>query len=112
RQHYSPSSPAYRKAAARLVRAIAERYRDHSALVAWHINNEYACHMPECHNEASTRAFRVWLKNRYRTLDALNDAWNTAFWSQIYYDWEEVFTPRKAPYISNPSQCLDFKRFT
>jgi beta-galactosidase len=112
RQHYSPSSPEYRSAAARLVRAIAERYRDHPALVAWHINNEYACHMNECHNAASTRGFRQWLRRRYGTLDALNAAWNTAFWSQTYYDWDEIFTPRKAPYDQNPAQCLDFKRFT
>lgn len=112
RQHYSPSSPSYRRAAGRLVGTIAERYREHPALAAWHINNEYACHMPECHGEASTRAFREWLKERYQTLEALNEAWNAAFWSQLYYDWEEIFTPRKAPYISNPTQCLDFKRFT
>lgn len=112
RQHYSPSSPGYRRAVAQLVRAIAERYRAHPALVAWHINNEYACHMPECHSESSTRAFREWLKNRYKTLDALNQAWSAAFWSQLYHDWDEIHTPRKAPYISNPTQCLDFKRFT
>ncbi|KAF0096190.1 MAG: beta-galactosidase [Puniceicoccaceae bacterium 5H] len=112
RQHYSPSSPSYRKAASALVRKLAERYKDHPALVAWHINNEYACHMNECHSEASTLAFRAWLKDRYQTIEALNDAWGTNFWSQRYSDWEQIFTPRKAPYFPNPSQQLDFKRFT
>ncbi|HEX2099095.1 MAG TPA: beta-galactosidase, partial [Candidatus Synoicihabitans sp.] len=112
RQHYSPSSPDYRRLAAELVRQIAQRYGRHPALVAWHINNEYACHLHECHNEASTLAFREWLKNRYGTLDALNEAWGTAFWSQLYHEWDEIFTPRKAPYHSNPSQQLDFRRFT
>lgn len=112
RQQYSPSSPTYRKFAAALVRKIAERYKHHPALVAWHINNEYACHMNECHSEASTQAFRAWLKNKYKTIDALNAAWGTAFWSQVYYHWEEIFTPRHAPYTNNPTQQLDFKRFT
>ena len=112
RQQYSPSSPIYKKFAAELVRRIAQRYRRHPALVSWHINNEYACHMQECHGEDSTRAFREWLRARYKTLDSLNDAWGTAFWSQRYDQWEEIMTPRRAPYHCNPTQCLDFKRFT
>lgn len=111
RQHYSPCSPTYRRLAAALVRKFARRYKKHPALLAWHINNEYACHMSECHGEASTRAFRAWLKRRYRSLDALNAAWGTAFWSQHYYDWNEILTPRRAPYHPNPTQQLDFKRF-
>ncbi len=112
RQQYSPSSPVYKKFAAGLVRKIAGRYRRHPALASWHINNEYACHLHECHGEDSTRAFRDWLRLKYRTLAALNVAWGTAFWSQAYGEWEEIFTPRRAPYHSNPTQCLDFKRFT
>ncbi|MDQ8181676.1 beta-galactosidase [Pelagicoccus sp. SDUM812005] len=112
RQHYSPSSSAYRKAAATLVEKIAERYQDHPALAVWHINNEYACHMQECYGEESTQRFRLWLKNKYKTLDSLNEAWGTAFWSQIFGDWDEVHPPREAPYFSNPTQQLDFKRFT
>ncbi|MDI1320766.1 MAG: beta-galactosidase, partial [bacterium] len=95
RQQYSPSSPVYKKFAAALVRKLAQRYRRHSALASWHINNEYACHLPECHNADSTRAFRAWLRAKYRTLAALNDAWGTAFWSQAYGDWAEIFTPRR-----------------
>lgn len=112
RQQYSPSSRVYRKFAAALVRKIAQRYRKHPALAAWHINNEYACHLHECHGADSTQAFRDWLRAKYRTLGALNAAWGTAFWSQGYGDWEEILTPRRAPYHSNPTQCLDFKRFT
>src|SRR5882757_8753099 len=59
RQQYSPSSPVYKKFASALVRKLAQRYRQHPALVSWHINNEYACHMQECHNADSTRAFRA-----------------------------------------------------
>jgi beta-galactosidase len=111
RQHYSPCSPTYRKLAAALVQRMARRYARHPALAAWHINNEYGCHMSECHGEASTRAWRVWLKTKYGTLDRLNAAWGTAFWSQHYYAWDEILTPRRAPYHPNPSQQLDFKRF-
>jgi len=112
RQQYSHSSRNYRRFAAALVRRLARRYRRHPALVSWHINNEYACHVPECHGPESTLAFRKWLKTKYGTLATLNTAWGTAFWSQTYSEWDEIFTPRRAPYHCNPTQCLDFKRFT
>ena len=112
RQHYSPSSPSYRKYALRLVRKLAERYARHPALACWHINNEYACHVDACHSTSSTEAFRRWLKKRYGSLEALNTAWGTAFWSQHYYHWEEIITPKKTPTFPNPCQDLDFRRFT
>ena len=112
RQHYCPSSSAYRAAAQRLVRQLAERYRDHPAVVLWHVGNEYACHVSECFCDESARAFRNWLKNRYASLDALNAAWGTAFWSQQYGEWEEISPPRKAPTYPNPGQQLDWRRFS
>jgi beta-galactosidase len=112
RQAYCPSSSAYRSAAAALVRRLAERYHAHPALAMWHVNNEYGCHVPACYCDASAAAFRRWLRARYRTLDALNAAWGTAFWSQRYANWNEVQPPRLAPTFVNPTQQLDFARFS
>ena len=112
RQHYCPSSPAYREAARALVTRLAERYRDHPALALWHVNNEYGCHVSECFCNESARAFRSWLRDRYVTLEALNAAWGTAFWSQEYGDWDEIDPPRVAPTFRNPSQQLDWRRFS
>ncbi|HXM56208.1 MAG TPA: beta-galactosidase, partial [Candidatus Dormibacteraeota bacterium] len=112
RQHYCPSSPAYREAARRLVEALADRYGRHPAVVLWHVNNEYGNHVPSCWCDESAAAFRAWLRGRYGTLDALNEAWGTAFWSQRYAAWEEVLPPRRAPTWTNPSQELDFRRFS
>jgi beta-galactosidase len=112
RQQYCPSSPAYREAAGNLVRLLAERYRDHPALALWHIGNEYACHVPECFCDESARDFRRWLERRYGTLEALNAAWGTAFWSQRYGAWDEIQPPRKAPTFANPAQQLDWRRFS
>jgi len=112
RQHYSPSAPAYRVHAARLVKAIAERYGHHPALAAWHVGNEFANDNGRDYGDAAAAAFRVWLLDRYGSLSALNDAWGTAFWSQRYSDFDEVLPPRSTPTFGNPTQLLDFERFS
>ncbi|CAL4861107.1 Beta-galactosidase III [Microbacterium sp. MM2322] len=112
RQHWRPTSPVFREYALRLVRALAERYGDHPAVVAWHISNELGCHNLYDYSDDAARAFRVWLEARYGTIDALNDAWGTAFWSQHYEEWDEILPPRSAPTIRNPGQQLDFERFS
>ncbi|MCI3277845.1 beta-galactosidase [Streptomyces cylindrosporus] len=109
RQHFSHSSAVYRRHAAAITEDLAARYGGHPALVMWHINNEYCTY--DWGDEAAAR-FRQWLRDKYGTLDALNSAWGTAFWSQGYGDWAEVHTPRRAHYLKNPGQVLDFKRFT
>lgn len=111
RRHYSPHSAAYRERARKLVTRLAEHYKDHPALVMWHIDNEYACHVAEDFSDAAAIAFRSWLGERYTTLDALNASWGSTFWGQIYGAWDEIQPPRAAPYMINPGHVLDWKRF-
>jgi beta-galactosidase len=112
RQHWRPTSPVFREHALRLVRALASRYAGHPALVAWHVNNELGCHNVYDYSDDAARAFRSWLSDRYETIQALNDAWGTAFWSQQYSDFDEILPPRQAASHPNPTQQLDFKRFS
>ena len=112
RQQYSPSSSEYREHAVRLVEELARRYGTHPALEAWHINNEYGCHVPRSYDARTAERFRVWLVARYGTLTELNRAWGTAFWSQQYTSFEQVEPPRAAPTLLNPTHLLDFDRFS
>ncbi|MGW5769580.1 beta-galactosidase [Streptomyces longwoodensis] len=109
RQHFSHSSATYRRYAAAITQDLAARYAGHPALTLWHINNEYCTYD---HGDEAAAAFRRWLRERYGTLDALNTAWGTAFWSQGYDTWDGVLPPRRAHYLTNPAQVLDFRRFT
>jgi beta-galactosidase len=112
RESFCPSSPEYRRAATRIAGALAERYGEHPALALWHVHNEYGAHVGPCYCETSAEAFRTWLRRRYETLRALNDAWGTAFWGQRYHEWGEITAPVQAPMPVNPSQQLDFMRFS
>ena len=116
RQAYCPSSPEYRAAAVRLAEQLARRYADHPALALWHVGNEYGCHVSRCYCDVSAEAFRDWLRRRHGAgdagLDALNAAWGTAFWSQRYTDWAQILPPRATPTFGNPTQALDFRRFS
>lgn len=108
----SHSHPAYQDASARIAGALARRYGDHPAVVMWHVHNEYGVPVGEDYSPAAVDAWRVWLRTRYVSLDALNAAWGTAFWGQRYGEWEHVGAPAAAPTTLNPAQRLDFARFT
>ena len=114
RHNSCPNSPAYRKYSVRLAEKLAERYKDYDNIVAWHISNEYG---GECYCENCEKAFRVWLKKKYGTIEALNHAWNTAFWGHTFYEWDEIVLPNLLSehfdYDRSRFQgiTLDYKRF-
>jgi beta-galactosidase len=109
RDTYCPSAPAYRAAARGIATQLGRRYGRHPALALWHVHNEYAT---TCYCDHSAAAFRGWLADRYGSLDRLNRAWTGAFWSQLYGEWDHVLPPRATQYLGNPTQLLDFRRFT
>jgi beta-galactosidase len=108
RNHFCPSSPVYRERALKVAGALVDRFASHPAVRMWHIGNEFGqvCHCDQCGEQ-----FRVWLRTRYGTIEELNRAWGTTFWSQRYDDWTEIIPPRAAPYHVNPTQTLDYRRF-
>lgn len=114
RHNSCPNSPTYRKYAERIADRLAERYRDHPAVLVWHVSNEYG---GECYCEHCEAAFRVWLKKRYGTLEGLNRAWNTSFWGHTFYDWDEIVLPSNLSehWGNNKSNfqgiSLDYSRF-
>lgn len=90
RHNSCPNSPTYRKYSVRLAEKLAERYQNYDNIIGWHIANEYG---GECYCENCEKAFRVWLKKRYGTLEELNRVWNTSFWGHTIYDWEDIVLP-------------------
>lgn len=108
RHNHCYTSPVYREKVTIMNKQLAERYAQHPAVVGWHISNEYG---GECHCNYCQEAFRGWLKRKYVTLDALNMAWWTSFWSHTYTNWSQIESP--APHGENlvHAMNLDWKRF-
>lgn len=90
RHNACPNSLVYQKYAERLATKLAERYGENPQVTCWHINNEYG---GECYCENCEKAFRVWLKDKYQTIEALNKAWNMEFWGHTVYEWDEIVLP-------------------
>jgi beta-galactosidase len=108
RHNHCLTSPVYREKVHQINGRLAERYADHPALLVWHLSNEYS---GECHCELCRAAFREWIRNKYGTLDALNQAWWTAFWSHTYTDWSQIDPPSPIGETSVHGLNLDWKRF-
>ncbi|MDO5337454.1 MAG: beta-galactosidase [Eubacteriales bacterium] len=114
RHNSCSNSPTYQHYSAMLARRLAERYKDCSSIVAWHVNNEYG---GGCWCENCEKAFRVWLREKYHTLEELNQAWDTAFWGHTFYDWEEIVVPNLLSEHFEENRTtfqgisLDYKRF-
>jgi beta-galactosidase len=105
RRQFSISSPRYRQFCREIVGRMAEALGREPNVIGWQIGNEYT---DESYDPAARAAWHAWLKAKYGTLDRLNEAWTTAYWSQTYSDWAQVpFSSDKA----NPGWMLDLKRF-
>ncbi|MDO4298836.1 MAG: beta-galactosidase [Lachnospiraceae bacterium] len=112
RRHYNYNSPVYQKLSARITEKFAEHYAKRPCIIGWQLDNEINCEVSEFYSESDTAAFRVFLQEKYGTLDALNEAWGTAFWNQTYTDWQEIHVPRTTISNStNPHEVLDYTRF-
>lgn len=114
RHNSCPCSPTYRFYSAKLAEKLASRYKDYKNIVAWHVSNEYGA---DCYCERCEHDFRNWLRVRYKSLDNLNKAWNTAFWGHTFYDWDEIVAPNNlSEHFGYNRTCfqgitIDYRRF-
>lgn len=108
RHNHCYSSPIYRKKIQQINRKLAERYGDHPALLLWHISNEYS---GECFCSLCQKNWRKWLKKKYGTLDAINQAWWMDFWGSSYSEWQQVLPPSPLGETKVHGMDLDWKRF-
>jgi beta-galactosidase len=108
RREYCPTHPGYRERGRIVTQALAEHYAEHPAVIGWQIDNEFGdrCYCPICQVY-----FQAWLQEKYDSLDGLNAAWGTVFWSHVYTDWSQIPVPAETGGSANPGLDLDYRRF-
>ena len=87
RHNHCYTAPVYREKTRKINELLAKRYGERKNLLMWHVSNEYD---GECHCEMCINAFRKWLKNKYKTIDTLNKAYWSSFWSHRFSSFDEV----------------------
>lgn len=108
RHNHCYTSPIYRQKVQTINRLLAQRYGQNPALLMWHVSNEYS---GECYCDLCTEQWRIWLKKRYGTLEAINKAWWMTFWSNNYSSWSQVMPPSPLGEHKVHGMDLDWKRF-
>ncbi|MGX6998902.1 beta-galactosidase [Caballeronia sp. KNU42] len=112
RRHYDFSSPSFFEASQKICTAVAERYGKHPAVAFWQTDNEFGCHNTVVsYSPAALQRFRGWLKQRYGSIDALNTAWGTVFWSMEFRSFDEIDLPVATVTEAHPTHRLDYRRF-
>lgn len=108
RHNHCYTSPVYREKVAIMNKKLAEHFGNHPAVIMWHISNEYGgeCHCPLCQE-----AFRSWLKEKYQTIEKLNECWSTKFWSHTYQSFDQIESPSSIGETQLHALNLDWKRF-
>ena len=106
------NNDVYLKKVTDLAKAMAEHYKDEEAIVAWQVENEIGHEGSDvCFCETCQKKFRAYLKNKYKDINELNERWGTSFWTQTYYDFDDIPLPRPSFVAQNPSLRLEWERF-
>ncbi len=108
RHNHCYTSLVYREKVRLIDMELAKRFGNHPAVIMWHISNEFGgeCHCPLCQEE-----FRRWLKEKYGTIEKLNESWCTTFWSHTYHSFDQIESPSPSGESKLHGLNLDWKRF-
>ncbi|KOS05638.1 beta-galactosidase [Flavobacterium akiainvivens] len=109
RQHASFSNEFYRSYSMKMITEQAKHYGNDSRIIGWQLDNEPASNVD--YGPDAQKRFRLWLKDKYKTIDALNKSWGTNFWSNTYTTFDQINIPQHSQWGMNLYQRLDHSRF-
>lgn len=113
RHNFCYTSAKMREKTRRIDEKLAKDFGNHPAVLLWHISNELGGNFGDgsCHCDECNAAFRKWLKDKYGSLEEVNKAWWSTFWSHIYTDWEQIHSPVPNGENLLHGLNLDWRRF-
>jgi beta-galactosidase len=112
RQHACTNHPYFRERAALITEHIAKALGSLPGVIGWQLDNEFKCHVSECMCNTCKELWHAWLKERYGSIENLNDAWGTKIWSEYYHSFEQVPQPGPAPFLHNSSLSTMYQLFS
>jgi beta-galactosidase len=114
REHADWSSPVYREYVTKIDTELAKKFGNDPRVWGWQIDNELSHYGRRfSYSQAATLKFRDWLKEKYGTIDKLNQDWGGAFWSTMYQNFGQIDIPNEETLVADPSPhaVLDFRRW-
>jgi beta-galactosidase len=112
RRFTCPTNKTYRKLSLAMATEMAKAFAETPGVIGWQIDNEFTLQpFGRCYCKYCREGFQDWSKQKYGTLDTVNQKWGTAFWSQIYTDWKQIPVPLPSNAPPNPGLALDYDRY-
>jgi beta-galactosidase len=106
------NNPALIEYSFNIVSEMAKRYGGIPQVIGWQVDNKFHIDSrARCYCENCARSFRLWLKNKYHSIEQLNRDWGTPYWGEEFVDWDQVSPPEQSSGYFNPSYKLDYQRF-
>ncbi len=100
RRHCCSNNPKYIEYSAKIVEKLASEFENDDAIIGWQVDNEIY-HWPNadgtwqanCHCEYCVAAFHKHLREKYGSVEGVNEAWNLNIFSQAYDEIEDIPAP-------------------
>lgn len=112
RQQICTNNPDFIAYSDKITEAIAQKFANHPAIVAWQLDNEFKCHIAECYCDTCLSLWHEWLREKYETIENLNAKWGTGVWSETYQSFEQIPQPKKTPYAHNAALDTNYRLFS
>ncbi len=112
RQHVCTNHPYFRERSEIIVEHMARAVGKHPGVILWQLDNELKSHVSECMCDTCKELWHVWLRQRYGTIENLNQQWGTLIWSELYQSFEQVPQPLAVPFLHNSSLSTMYRNFS
>jgi beta-galactosidase len=112
RRFTCPTNTTYRRLSLTIATEMAKMFAKTPGVIGWQIDNELTLgESGRCYCRYCREGFEQWLSKQYGSLDALNQAWGTVFWSNTYTDFAQIPVPLPSGAPPNPGHALDYDRY-
>lgn len=98
--------PEVKDAVGAFLKALATRYKGHPALLGYDVWNEVNYAADVDYSEWMKTDYRVWLKAKYGSLEAIADAW----YRYSYAEWDDIEPPVEVAAFAEGLDWLEFKK--